>query len=118
MPSWDISPSGVQAVLGRTEAVASEFDGQMTGRNADLQGAVGQSGSGLVARVLGGFEQAQGADIGFAFSRSAAAVSGAARATQAYVEGDLQMAANAQQAASAAPDPRGSMPGGGAMVPR
>jgi len=36
---------------------------------------------------------------------------GAGRATDAYVEGDLEMAANAQAAVSAAPDPRVWMPG-------
>jgi len=39
-------------------------------------------------------------------------MTGAARATDAYVEGDLEMAANAQAAVSAAPDPRVWMPGG------
>jgi hypothetical protein len=118
VPSWDISPSGVHDVLGRAEAVASEFEGQMRTRDGELQGAVGQASSGLVARALQGFDEAHTASIGFAFSRSAAAMTGAAQATQAYVEGDLEMAANAQAAASATPDPRGSMPGGGGRAPR
>lgn len=103
--------------MGRTEVVASEFEGQMRTRDGGLQGAVGQSSSGLLARVLGGFDEAQAASIGFVFTRSAAAMNGAAQATRAYVEGDLQMAANAQASASAAPDPRAGMPGGGGMAP-
>ncbi len=112
MPGWDISPSGVHGVLGRAESVASEFDPRMSSMNADLGGAAGQSGSGLVAAALGGFDEAQAGHIGFVFARTGAAMTGAARATDAYVEGDLEMAANAQAAASAAPDPRASMPGG------
>lgn len=104
---------GVEGVLGRAEGVVSEFESRMSGMYADLGGAAGQSGSGLVAGALGGFGEVQAGGIGFVFARAGAAVSGAARATRAYVEGDLQMAANAQAAASAAPDPRGSMPGGG-----
>lgn len=99
-------------MLGQAEGVASEVDARIRGMNADLAGAVGQSGSGLVAAALGGFDEAQAGDIGFVFGRMGAAVSGAAQATRAYVEGDLEMAANAQAAASAAPDPRASMPGG------
>lgn len=111
MPGWDISPSGVHGVLGRAEGVAAEFDPRMGGMNADLGGAVGQSGSGLVAAALGGFDAARAGDIGFVFARTGAAMAGAARATDAYVEGDLEMAANAQAAVSAAPDPRVWMPG-------
>jgi hypothetical protein len=119
MPRWDIDPAGVWGLLGRTEMVASEFDGQVTARNAGLQGVVGQSSSSIVAAALEGFDGAQTADIGFVFGRGAAATNGAMRATEAYVVGDLEMAANAQAAASAAPDPRVAMPGGGGgMVPR
>jgi hypothetical protein len=35
----------------------------------------------------------------------------AAGATNAYIDGDLEMAAAAQDAADAAPDPRTTMPG-------
>lgn len=87
----------------------------MSGMYADLGGAAGQSGSGLVAGALGGFGEAQAGSIGFVFTRTGASMAGAARATRAYVEGDLQMAADAQ-AAAAAPDPRAVMPGG--AVPR
>ncbi|MPZ64242.1 MAG: hypothetical protein GEU83_01500 [Pseudonocardiaceae bacterium] len=114
MPGWDIQPAGVRGVLGQTEGVASEFDGQLAGWNAARQEAVGQSSSTIVAGALEGFAEAQAASVGFVFTRTGAAVNGAGQATNAYVEGDLEMAANAQAAVSAAPDPRAAMPGGGA----
>lgn len=118
MPSWDIQPAGVRGVLSQTESLASEFDAQMVSLDAALQGAMTQASSGIVAGALAGFAEAQLAGIRFVFARTGAAINGAARATNAYVEGDLEMAANAQAAASGAPDPRATMPGGGAMVPR
>ena len=42
-------------------------------------------------------------------------MSGAAQATNHYVAGDLEMAANAQAGASAAPDARVDMPGRGGV---
>jgi hypothetical protein len=118
VPSWDVEPGGVHGVLGQVESVTSRFDGQVTTRNGELQGAVSQSSSTIVAGALEGFVDAQAGQIGFVFTRVGAAAGGAAQATRAYVEGDLEMAANAQAAASAAPNPRVSMPGGGGMVPR
>jgi hypothetical protein len=119
MSRWDISPSGVQGVLGRTETVAQEFEGQMTRLRTALEGAVGQSSSEIVASAVGGFmEKSVTPAIQFVFTRTGACLSGAAQATNHYLAGDLEMAANAQAAASGAPDPRAGMPGGGRSVPR
>ena len=119
MSRWDISPSGVQGVLSRTETVAHEFEGQMTRLRTALEGAVGESYSEIVASAVGGFMKESGMPaINFVFTRTGACMSGAAQATNHYVAGDLEMAANAQAAASAAPDPRAAMPGGGQAVPR
>ena len=119
MSRWDISPSGVQGVLGRTETVAQEFEGQMTRLRTALEGAVGQSSSEIVASAVGGFmKESATPAIQFVFTRTGACLSGAAQATNHYLAGDLEMAANAQAAASTAPDPRVGMPGGGPAVPR
>lgn len=119
MSRWDISPSGVQGVLSRTETVAQEFEGQMTRLRTALEGAVGQSCSEIVASAVGGFMEQSGMPaIEFVFTRTGACLSGAAQATNHYLAGDLEMAANAQAAVSAAPDPRATMPGGGQAVPR
>lgn len=119
MSRWDIQPSGVQGVLSRTETVAQEFEGQMNRLRTALEGAVGQSSSEIVASAVGGFMEKSGMPaIQFVFTRTGACLSGAARATNHYLAGDLEMAANAQAAASSAPDPRATMPGGGQAVPR
>ncbi|MCE6996890.1 DUF6507 family protein [Saccharothrix sp. S26] len=114
MTKWDISPNGVRGVLGQTHAVASQFDAQVASLDAALRGAVAQSGSGIVAQAVQGFLQAKQADVRFVFTRTSACMNAAAQATNHYVQGDLEMAANAQAAASAAPDPRAALPGGGA----
>ncbi len=108
-------------MLGRTEGVASQFEGQLTRLNTALEGAVGQSCSQIVASAVSGFMQRSATPaIGFVFARTGACLTGAATATNHYVAGDLEMAANAQASASGAPDPRAMMPGGAGRpaVPR
>ncbi len=114
MPRWDISPSGVQGVLGQTEQVAQEFEPQMRAMNAALEGAAGESSSEIVSGALSGFAMESAVPgLESVFERTSACMGGAARATNHYVEGDLEMARNVQSAASQAPDPRARMPGGG-----
>ncbi len=113
MSRWDISPAGVRGVLGRTQAVAQEFEDQMRRLHAALEGGMSQSSSDIVAGALAGLAEAKQADIQFVFTRTSAAINGAAQATNHYVQGDLEMAAHAQAAAAAAPDPLASMPRGG-----
>ncbi len=112
MGTWDIRPSGVQGVLQRTHAVAGEFEGQVRALNAALEDAAVQSSSDIVAGAISGFGAAAQSSVEFVFTRTGAAMGGAAQAVNAYIRGDLEMAANAQASASAAPDPRGTMPGG------
>jgi hypothetical protein len=66
-----------------------------------------------VNSALAGFAQSAADSISFVFTRTGACLGGAAQATNSYLEGDLEMAANAQASATAAPDPRATMPGGG-----
>lgn len=120
MSRWDISPSGVQGVLSRTETVAQDFEGQMKRLGAALDGAMAQTqpSSEIVASAIVGFMEQLGTPaIEFVFTRTGACMTGAAQATRFYLQGDLEMAANAQAAVSAAPDPAATMPGGRA-VPR
>jgi hypothetical protein len=88
-------------VLGQTQATASEFENQMTTMNAVLQGAASQSSSDIVAQAISGYlTQLAAPQIQAVFTRTAACLGGAAQAVNAYLEGDLQMAANAQASAS------------------
>jgi hypothetical protein len=118
MTSWDISPDGVRAVLGRTEAVAAEFETQMSDLDAAIVGAAAQSSSTIVAEALSGYAASARADFAFIFTRTGACLTGAANATSAYVEDDQEMAAHAQAAASASPDLYAGLPRAGGAVPR
>lgn len=113
MSRWNIQPAGVQSVLAGTEGVATEFEGQVKSLNAALGGAAAESSSGIVAAALEGFAQSVGGSITVVFTRTGACLGAAAQATNAYVAGDLEMAANAQAGASAAPNPLATMPGRG-----
>ena len=105
MTKWDISPSGVRGVLGQTHAVASQFDAQTASLDTALRGAVEQSASGIVGLAVQEFLKAKTADVQFVFARTEACMNAAAQATNHYLQGDLEMAANAQSAATAAPLP-------------
>ncbi|MEU1362481.1 DUF6507 family protein [Micromonospora zamorensis] len=119
MSAWDISPGGVRDVLNRTHAAAAPFEGQMTKFNSALEGSAVQSSSEIVGQALQGFVESIRTDLEFVFTRTGACMNAAAQATNAYVQGDLDMAANAQRSASAAPDPSAAMPGPGrGAVPR
>jgi Family of unknown function (DUF6507) len=113
MPSWDIQPDGVNAVLARTETTAKEFEPQLTSLDTGLQGSATESSSPIVAEALSGFAASAQGNIQLVITRTGAAMTGAANATTAYLDGDLAMAANAQAAAAEAPDPTGVMPGHG-----
>ena len=113
MGNWDIQPSGVQAVLAQTETTAGDFETQFAALDAALRGAATNSSSELVSGAIAGFVNANFADMQFMLTRTGACINGAALATRAYIDGDLEMAANAQASASEAPDPVGSMPGAG-----
>jgi hypothetical protein len=115
---WNIDPAGVSSVLRRTEGIAAEFDGQLTTLDSGLEGAAGQSSSDIVASALQGYAESATADIRFVLTRTGACMNGAAQATNAYLHGDLEMAANAQTSATAAPDPLATMPGGGRFGPQ
>lgn len=112
MSAWDISPDGVRGVLTRTQGVATEFEGQMNSLNTAAQGAGSQCSSGIVGEAIAGFFDSAKSNIEFVFTRTGACLNAAAQATNAYIDGDLQMAANAQAAATAAPDPTAVMPRG------
>jgi len=110
--AWDISPGGVRDVLTRTQGVATEFDSQMKSLNSALQGAGTQCSSGIVGEAIAGFFESAKSNIQFVFTRTGACLNAAAQATNAYLQGDLEMAANAQVSATAAPDPTAVMPRG------
>jgi Family of unknown function (DUF6507) len=102
MTAWDIDPAGVQGVLGKTQSVAAEFEGQLASMTSALESGATNTSSEIVASAIQGFGSAIEADVRFVLSRTGAAISGCAAAVNAYAQGDLEMAANAQRNAAGA----------------
>lgn len=113
MGRWDIHPIEVRGVLVQTKGIAGEFDEHTTAMQSALDGAGVESSSELVAAALQGFIGACRGDMTFVFQRVEAAVTGAASAVNAYLQGDHEMVLNVQAQVAQAPDPRSTMPGGG-----
>jgi hypothetical protein len=110
---WDIHPVEVRGVLARTKGVAGEFDEHTSATQSALDGAATESSSDLVAGALAGFVSAYRDDMRFMFRQVEAAVTGAATAVNAYLQGDHEMVLNAQEQVAKTPDPTATMPGGG-----
>lgn len=123
MTRWDISPSGVQGVLGQAATAAEglantgkalEETVPSAGKSAGTiaEGASGPSCvQGPVAAALGEFMAACHKDLMYVAVRTANSLNGAAEATGFYLQGDLEMAAQAQRAALQ--EPKIDLPGAG-----
>ena len=118
MPRWDVSPAGVRAVLSRTEAEAVEFDGHLAMINEALFVVMGNVSSDIVAQALDGFMQHSAIPAVTSINaRIGACMTAAGQATSHYVQGDLEMAQNAQAVGHGGPDDRGRGPAcGGPMI--
>lgn len=115
MTSWDIDPAGVGGVLTKTQSVATGFQTHLTEISSAMETAAPNTSSALVAGALGAFAEELAPQVESVVNLTVSAITGASRAVQAYAEGDLEMAARAQQNASSVHTP--DMPGGGGAVP-
>ncbi|MDQ0790371.1 DUF6507 family protein [Streptomyces sp. B3I8] len=116
MSKWDIHVGTVRHVLGKTEETAGKFEGGFTAYSTGLESAAKAAGTmapgvrprsgtpGPVAAALQEFAQKTFDDLRYLPARAAASIGGAAKATEEYVHGDLEMAADAQH--DALPDPK------------
>jgi hypothetical protein len=111
MSAWDIDPAGVQGVLSRTQSVAAEFEGQLASMTSAMESGATNSSSPIVASAVQGFGSAVESEVRFVLSRTNAAISGCAQAVNAYAQGDVDMAANAQRNAAGVSVP--DLPGRG-----
>ncbi|MFF6997327.1 DUF6507 family protein [Streptomyces sp. NPDC008313] len=116
MRKWDIEPGGVYGVLRHTgdEAEGLAKAGEALGEH--IQGAAMSAGSmaqgygpyvpglGAVAAALGEYFKARKDSLLYLAARTWSSTQGASTATQAYQNGSLEMAANAQKEASKEPD--------------
>ncbi|MET8183174.1 DUF6507 family protein [Streptomyces sp. NPDC005336] len=120
-PDWDIDPTGVRSVVLRSGEDARAFQEKVKtfsdhlGSAAESAGSLSSGGEvpemGLVGAALAQFAQTCEKKIKFIAARAGRSVDGAVKATAEYLEGDLQMAAQAQREALKAPEtdakPRG-----------
>ncbi|MCE7551566.1 DUF6507 family protein [Streptomyces thermodiastaticus] len=116
MPKWDISVDAVRGVLGKTQETASKFEDAFTAYSNAMTSAASSAGTmlpgakpksgtpGPVAVALQEFADKTFDDLRYLPARAAKSIAGAAKATDAYVSGDLDMAANAQH--EAIPEPK------------
>ncbi|SPE57897.1 hypothetical protein SNS2_3541 [Streptomyces netropsis] len=122
MTAWDIVPSEVGAVLTRCGKAAEGLSkaGQAVQKSlpaaAIAAGTIsgmycGNAPKGPVGAALAEFGSKWGKDLAYIAQRTVNSLTGAHKATQAYMEGDLKMAADVHNAALKEPVIR--MPGQG-----
>ncbi|MEO3751585.1 DUF6507 family protein [Streptomyces sp. B6B3] len=115
MPTWDIQPLGVRDVLDRTVDRANDIEGWGSGYSDHLNNAATYAGTlamngqaapamGIVGAALNEFAEATQTDVQYIVARASASLTGASDATMAYVDGDLEMAAEAQRQALRPPE--------------
>jgi acetate kinase len=100
MTSWSIQPEGVVAVLQDVNIDAEALGAALNGLSPALEGAVTATQSGAISEAVQSyFSTEEGPRIQGMSDRITASTSGVVSATEAYIAGDMEMAANAQTAA-------------------
>lgn len=112
MTSWSIQPSGVVAVLTDVNTYAEALGASLTSLQPTMEAAVTATQSAAISEAIQSyFTVEEGPRIQGMQTRIGAAATGVVTATEAYVAGDMEMAATHQSAAIATvypPDlPRG-----------
>ncbi|MGF1432121.1 DUF6507 family protein [Kitasatospora sp. LaBMicrA B282] len=115
MTGWDIQVDAVRGVLNNTAGKAGDFQGEFTDYFNAMVSAAGHAGTmqpggtpksgsaGPVGAALSEFVNDTQKDLAYLPARSAECINATVKATQAYIAGDLQMAADAQSSAQQAP---------------
>ncbi|GAA3638913.1 hypothetical protein GCM10022200_22870 [Microbacterium awajiense] len=99
MSRWSIDPTGVAGVLEDVNVPATALGEALNTLVPALQAGVTATSSAAISQAVQEyFEGEEGPRIEAMSERIAAASSGVVAATQAYVAGDLEMAATAQSA--------------------
>jgi hypothetical protein len=126
VPGWDLRPQGIQGVLKTTGDTASHLEEHANAFGKHLTSAASSAGTiaadgagggggkaqgGLVALALSQYAEHATKDLKYIAARAGKSLQGAVDATTAYLNGDEQMAAEAQRKALA--EPRIDMPGAG-----
>ncbi|SCF91127.1 DUF6507 family protein, partial [Streptomyces sp. Ncost-T10-10d] len=126
---WDLKPQGISGVLKTTGEVAGKIQTYATSYGDHLTSAASSAGTisaeggdgggkdgekaagGLVALALSQFAEHTTSDLKFIAARAGKSLQGAVDATTAYLNGDLEMAAEAQRKALGAVDLDPKKPG-------
>jgi hypothetical protein len=123
---WDLKPQGISGVLKTTGETASKFEtygknfGDHLTSAASSAGTISAEGGGeggekaaggLVALALSQYAERASKDLQFVAARAGKSLQGVVDATTAYLNGDQEMAAEAQRKTLAAP--KIDMPGVG-----
>ncbi|MEV0601245.1 DUF6507 family protein [Streptomyces sp. NPDC050315] len=126
MAGWDLQPQGISGVLKTTGEFAGKIEGHAKAYGDHLQSAASSAGTitaegggqggekaagGLVALALSQFAEHTTSDLKFIAARAGKSLTGAVEATTAYLNGDLDMAAEAQRKALGVPDLDPKKPG-------
>ncbi|SHI56675.1 hypothetical protein SAMN05421803_101601 [Nocardiopsis flavescens] len=102
MSTWNIRPPEVGAILGTVSGHVGDEEGTegLTGHLTSLEGHLADAASGAhsppIEMALGEFAGHFFAEVGDMVALTTSAVTGAGEATTHYVNGDLDMAAEAQ----------------------
>ncbi|WP_131099396.1 DUF6507 family protein [Streptomonospora litoralis] len=102
MSGWDISPEGVGSVLTSVggyvgdEAMTEGLTGQIEDFGKHLQDAAEDAASEPIATALDEFLDHFGPKMWGMVGRTSSAIGGAGEATKAYMNGNLDMAEEAQ----------------------
>lgn len=115
MPAWDISPSGVDSVTSLVGLAMDDVAKDVKAYGTDVESAATSAGTistadtgcapvGPIGAALALFVERTAGDVLFLGARAAKSVNGAIEATNHYVAGELEQAANAQRQAEKAPD--------------
>jgi hypothetical protein len=96
MPAWKISPPEVETVLGRVVEEAATIATALAGMDTTVESAATATQSAVIGQALMDFFASQKTNLDTISNRINGGVTGAATATQAYINGDLEMAATNQ----------------------
>ncbi|WP_268255409.1 DUF6507 family protein [Streptomyces thermodiastaticus] len=114
MTGWDITPSGVESILSLVGLAAEDLSKDIKGYGKSVEEAAqcagttsgpycGPAPAGPVGAAVANFVSDTQGQITFMAARIRKTMDGTVKATNAYVEGDLEMAARSQREAAKVP---------------
>jgi hypothetical protein len=94
---WDIHPEGVNSVVTKTSETAKGLEGAAKSYTSALQSGANSSGSQIVAMAVQCFAEHHRTTFETLVNHTVSTLTAGVNATRAYLDGDLEMAAEAQR---------------------